>query len=107
MKNTIVVVGICGLLAACATSEAVASLPDGTPVVGRSFTPGSGDGAVTLECVLAEGGALTDCVVISEEPSGQGYGEAALAMSRRGLRVQADPSRVGQKIRFTSRFRLQ
>lgn len=99
--------GLSGLVAACASAEPVAVLADGTQVVGRSFAPSAEDGAVTLECILAEGGLLTNCVVISETPSGRGLGEAGLAMSRRGLRVKADPNSIGQKVRFTSRFRLE
>ncbi|WAC58949.1 hypothetical protein [Brevundimonas sp. SL130] len=101
------IIGLSGLAAACATPETAANLSDGTHVVGRSLTPTAEDGAVTLECVLAEGGLLTDCVVISEQPSDQGYGEAALAMAARGVRVEVDAGRVGQKVRFTTRFRLQ
>lgn len=38
-------------------------------------------GRAVLDCVIAVGGALTDCHVASEEPKGQGFGEAALKLA--------------------------
>ncbi|HST91442.1 MAG TPA: hypothetical protein VLJ13_04515, partial [Brevundimonas sp.] len=40
------------------------------------------EAAVTLECVVRSSGRLSDCVVLSETPPGQGFGAAALAGAR-------------------------
>lgn len=68
----------------------------------------SGDGAATLECRVSHDGRLRDCIVISETPAGQGFGQAALeAASRARLsrEILAQAARDA-KVRFTTRFRL-
>lgn len=105
MKKTMLAVSA-GMIAlsACATPP-VAVLPDGTSLVGRSFTPGPEDGSVTVECVVAQDRALSACIVISENPSGQGFGRAALDVAQRG-RAPDGRGRAGDKVRLTTRFRL-
>lgn len=39
------------------------------------------EGRATIECVVAASGHLKDCRVISEDPEGEGFGPAALAMA--------------------------
>jgi len=91
-------------LSACA-SPPVTVLADGTPVVGRSFTPTPEDGSVTVECTVAQNGTLSACVVISETPPGQGFGQAALDVAQKAKLASAQ-SKPGDKVRFTTRFRL-
>ncbi|MGH6978955.1 MAG: hypothetical protein ACRED4_06660 [Brevundimonas sp.] len=96
-----------GLVAGCATgtgAQSSAILPDGSRVISRSFTPTSEDGAVTLECVVLEGGGLSDCVVLSETPSGRGFGAVALASAPQG-RLRPNAEQVGKKVQFTMHFR--
>ena len=38
-------------------------------------------GEVTMQCIAQASGFLTDCMVISEDPAGVGFGEATLALS--------------------------
>jgi len=63
------------------------------------------DGAVTLGCERTEHGALSECHLIDEMPSGQGFGAAALALAARsaaGCGPWLPPtSRVERPIRFT------
>ncbi|QSF53504.1 TonB family protein [Brevundimonas fontaquae] len=91
-------------LSACA-SPPVTVAADGTPVVGRSFTPDPEDGSVTVECTVAQNGTLSACIVISETPPGQGFGQAALNIAQKAKLTTAQ-SRPGGKVRFTTRFRL-
>lgn len=39
-------------------------------------------GAATLSCVVAVNGTVRDCAVVSETPAGEGFGAAALKVSR-------------------------
>jgi len=39
------------------------------------------EGHVVIRCAVAAGGTVRDCVVLSEEPQGQGFGDAALHLS--------------------------
>jgi len=39
-------------------------------------------GQATLSCAVTATGAVRDCIVASESPAGQGFGEAALKLSR-------------------------
>ncbi len=40
-------------------------------------------GTVALQCVVTTEGLLTDCKVLDENPTGLGYGDAGLTLSRR------------------------
>ena len=62
-----------------------------------------------IECTVLETGAVSDCVVLSERPEGQGFGQAALETAGRGrvkLQEGATPA-PGGKVRFTTRFQLR
>ena len=66
------------------------------------------DGVVTLECQFNRDGRLRDCIILSEPPPGQGFGQAAIeaaARARLSRRTVEDAPRNG-KVRFTTRFRL-
>lgn len=47
---------------------------------------GGGGGLVNLNCGVAADGLLSNCLVVSENPEGQGYGAAA-ARSAEGTRL--------------------
>jgi TonB family protein len=47
----------------------------------RAARMGQG-GKATISCVVDEKGLLVDCALVSETPPGEGFGEAALRMSR-------------------------
>jgi TonB family protein len=70
---------------------------------------GVNDVRVTLVCDVAAGGALGGCAVDREEPGGQGYGEAALALAPK-IRValwslEGEPT-VGAKVRVPLHYQL-
>lgn len=90
-------------LAGCA-SDPVALMPNGSDVRGRSFRPTVEDPAVVLECTVGEKGALNACAVVEETHPGQGFAEAAL-QSVDEARMAPRQGRVGEKVRFTMRFR--
>ena len=39
-------------------------------------------GAVTIQCMVTAKGDVRDCEVLSEDPEGYGFGDAALRLSR-------------------------
>jgi TonB family protein len=55
--------------------------------ISRYYPPAARDhdisGHVRVQCRLANDGVLTDCVVLSETPTGYGFGEAALNVASR------------------------
>lgn len=71
---------------------------------------GPNDARVTLVCDVADGGVLTGCVVDREEPAGQGFGPAVLALApkfRVGLLSGEGLPTVGGKVRAPVRFALK
>ena len=62
---------------------------------------------VTVECVLQPGGRLSDCAIVSEQPPGMGFGEAALGAAEQSRASLSDNprARAGEKVRFSFRFR--
>jgi len=64
---------------------------------------------VVLLCDVAAGGALSGCTVESEDPPGQGYGAAALALApdiRIGLLSASGVPLVGAKVRVPIRYEM-
>jgi len=61
-----------------------------------------GQGRVVLACVAGANGSLHGCRVVSETPTGYGFGRSALEGTRRA-RLTSD-ARPGAKIQFTVRF---
>lgn len=64
---------------------------------------------VVLACDVGAGGALSDCSVDSEDPAGQGYGQAALALGpkfRVGLITADGVPTVGAKVEVPIRYEL-
>ena len=64
---------------------------------------------VVLACTVAEGGSLSGCTVEQEEPTGQGFGQGALALAPK-FRVgpwslDGEPT-VGAKLRVPIRYEL-
>lgn len=106
VRSLIAALGLALAVSGCAgEGTQIGTAPDGSPIYGRSFTPTSEDGAVTLSCIVGVTGELSNCRVVSEQPEGQGLGEIALASvnrsGRQGARVSAP---AGTRIQFTVRL---
>jgi hypothetical protein len=73
-------------------------------------TDGPNEARVTLVCEVQAGGALGGCVVDREEPAGQGFGPAVLALAPKFrsdlMSVEGMPT-VGAKVRLPVRFSLK
>jgi TonB family protein len=71
---------------------------------------GPNDVRVTLVCDVQAGGALSGCAVDREEPEGQGFGPAILALAPKFktdlMSVEGMPT-VGAKVRLPVRFTLK
>ena len=65
------------------------------------------EAVVVVECVLQREGRMSDCAVVSEEPPGLGFGEAALGGARQSRVSMSDTprARAGETVRFSVRFR--
>jgi TonB family protein len=73
-------------------------------------TDGPNEARVTLVCDVQAGGALTSCAVDREEPAGQGFGPAVLALApkfRTDLMSAEGQPTVGAKVRLPVRFSLK
>jgi len=70
---------------------------------------GVNDVRVTLVCAVAAGGTLSGCEVGREEPAGQGYGAAALALAPK-IRVSPwsleGEATIGAKVRVPLHYQL-
>lgn len=86
--------GLFVLVAGCANVQAPVALAEG-------------EGLVRLRCDAQADGRLTECKIVSEQPAGQGFGEAALRGAGRA-RVETDVLRgaAGPEVEFNIRFRL-
>ncbi|WP_296595333.1 TonB family protein [Phenylobacterium sp.] len=65
---------------------------------------------VTLVCDVQAGGSLSGCAVDREEPAGQGFGQAILALAPKfqvGLMSAEGMPTVGSKVRVPVRFDLK
>jgi hypothetical protein len=105
-KQQAILLGFALALGGCATDPPlVATMPDGSPIYGRSFTPTPRDAAVTVSCAVGDDQRLTDCRIISEQPEGSGFGAAALTAAT-GQKVSTRNGRpVEGRIQATMRFR--
>ena len=63
-------------------------------------------GSAKLQCTVMADGSLQDCTVVSEDPPGKGFGEAALA-SATHTKVRADPNRPAAGIKATIPFNFK
>jgi protein TonB len=62
-------------------------------------------GLVSLQCKTSLKGEMTDCRVMSETPSDQGFGEVALRLSdRMQMRTDVETFRPNAKVRFDVTF---
>lgn len=70
---------------------------------------GSNEARVTLVCDVQAGGVLNGCAIDREEPAGQGFGPAVLALAPKFrtdlMSVEGQPT-VGAKVRLPVRFSL-
>jgi len=74
----------------------------------RAQSRGIERGRVSLNCAVNPNGSMSDCQITSEEPSGAGFGQAALAGARRA-RVsprEVDGAAVGARVTFNMTFVL-
>lgn len=62
-------------------------------------------GVVEVSCLVASNGTLDDCRVISERPTGQGFGQAALESTRKAR--LSNSNSAGARVNFTVRFELE
>ena len=73
-------------------------------------TDGPNEARVTLVCDVHAGGALNGCAIDREEPAGQGFGAAVLALAPKFktdlMSVEGQPT-VGAKVRLPVRFSLK
>lgn len=113
-----------------ALSETYGSTAPAAPIVdeqGRTITPiswrvlprpefpeaaarqGVDEGAAVLLCQVTLTGELSECALVSETPSGVGFGQAALASvgTARLRPATIDGAPQPGRSRFTVRFRLQ
>ena len=67
------------------------------------------EGSVTLDCQVQANGSVSDCNVVSEDPSGMGFAQAAIRGTRSARLTprQVDGVATGGRVRFTTRFRLE
>lgn len=95
----------CGSLAAFGAMILIQAGCAGASAPQQSATDGRA--VVVVECVLQPGGRLSDCQIISEQPPGMGFGEAALGAAERSrVSLSDNPrARAGEKVRWTIRFR--
>lgn len=106
VRSVIVALGLALGVSGCATEGTpVGTASDGSPIYGRSFTPTSRDGAVTLRCIVGPDMGLLDCRVLREQPEGQGLGAIAMATLGPNLRTSNADVPVGSRIEFTVRIR--
>ena len=57
---------------------------------------------VVVTCVIQSEGRLGDCVIVSEDPPGYGFGASALSAAR--VARLDDDARPGARITYTTRF---
>jgi protein TonB len=62
---------------------------------------------VRVSCALQPSGSLSDCRIVSEDPTGMGFGSAALAAARRSRVTPGtvDGAAVGARVEYNIRFR--
>ncbi|PZN98729.1 MAG: energy transducer TonB, partial [Alphaproteobacteria bacterium] len=75
----------------------------------RAQSRGIETGSAVLECTVNPNGSVSGCVIISETPSGAGFGQAALTGARRAQLTprSVDGVATGGKVRFTTRFAVE
>ena len=63
-------------------------------------------GSAKLQCQVMADGSLLSCTVVSEDPAGKGFGEAAMHMAMT-QKVKADPNRPAAGIKATIPFNFK
>jgi protein TonB len=73
----------------------------------RAESRGVKSGTVVLNCLVNPNGSMSDCNVISEDPTGAGFAQEAMAGARRARLSPrtVDGAAVGARVNFTTRFR--
>lgn len=74
----------------------------------RANSRGIESGSAKVNCAVQANGSLSDCRLVSEDPSGAGFGQAVLRAARSGRLSPrtVDGAAVGARVEFTTRFRL-
>ncbi|WP_439471886.1 TonB family protein [Brevundimonas sp.] len=72
----------------------------------RASSRGIESGRVTLNCLANANGSVSDCNIVSEDPAGAGFGQAALAAARRARLSPrtVDGAAQGARVTFSTRF---
>jgi protein TonB len=72
----------------------------------RALSRGVESGRVVLNCLVAPSGSMSDCQIVSEEPSGMGFGQEAIRGTRRARLSPrtVDGAATGARVTFTTRF---
>jgi protein TonB len=68
------------------------------------------EGRVVFRCTIDDNGQLTACEVLSETPAGEGFGEAALRLSRRfrlPTETTTGAATAGGVVQIPIQFRLR
>lgn len=75
----------------------------------RAMSRGIESGDVVLRCLAHPNGSLSGCEIVSEDPAGAGFGQAALAGARRARMTPrtADDMEEPPRVQFTVRFRTR
>ena len=72
----------------------------------RAMSRGVERGTVVLNCLVAPSGSMSDCRIVSEDPSGMGFGREAINGTRRARLSPrtVDGAATGARVTFTTRF---
>ncbi|GAW40190.1 Gram-negative bacterial tonB protein [Brevundimonas sp. SH203] len=97
-------IGLCLALVGLALTAGCAGAVSNAPLSAENTVAAPRNGEVVLECRLASDGGLTACLVVSETPEGQGFGQAALGVAKNAKMKPGGAE--GQRVRFAVRFRL-
>jgi hypothetical protein len=89
-------------------AQVVVQEPVGPPAGAAEAPPAEAppaEATVMLDCLSDGRGRMSDCRIVSENPPGHGFGEAALAgASRARLAPRTSRIRATGRVRFTVRF---
>jgi TonB family protein len=97
--------------AAAQDSSAPAAAPPASPCGSPIYDPKHGcrvmeTGSAKLQCLVMADGSLQSCKVVSEDPPGKGFAEAALQTAER-QKVKADPNRPAGGLLATIPFNFK
>jgi len=103
MRTQTATLATIALLGAAAPAANATTSLQMNPPAGRGTAPPPVAGVASVQCVIADQGALTRCSLLSESPAGAGIGAAALDVAPMFRRPAGAP---GQVITIPMRFVL-